>query len=287
MTRRLYTRREFAGLVAALPALRHLPNQTRAVKIGYCTPLKNVPAAKAAGFDYVELGTTEIAALSDEDFTAAARTLGSTGIATPVTNLFLPPTLKVTGPAIDKGAQAAYVSKAFDRLARIGVGLVVFGSGGARRVPEDFPADEAFAQLVDFGRRAAGLARQRNITIAVEPLRRQETNIINSAAEGLNLVEAVAETSFQLMVDFYHLASEHESPDIVVQARDHLRHVHVANPNGRVFPLAWDEFEYEPFFTNLRRIGYDQRISVEASTQDLNGEAPRSIALLRQHASGA
>jgi sugar phosphate isomerase/epimerase len=298
MTRRLYTRREFAALAAGLPGFHHLAvqpfppvlpleNQTRKVQIGYCTPLKNVSAAKTAGFDYVELGTTEIAALGDDDFAAAERMLRGAGIPTPVTNLFLPATLKVTGPAIDKDAQAAYVGKAFERLARIGVGLVVFGSGGARRVPEGFPADEAFAQLVDFGRRAAGLARQRNITIAVEPLRQQETNIINSAAEGLKLVEAVADKSFQLMVDFYHLASEHESPDIVVRARDHLRHVHVANPNGRVFPLAWDEFEYEPFFANLRRIGYDQRISVEASTQDLNGDAPRSIALLRQHASGA
>src|SRR5262245_6113767 len=288
MSRGLYTRREFVSLVAAAPLLPVLPsqNQTRKVQIGYCTPLKNVPAAKAAGFDYVELGTTEIAALTDEDFAAAERSLRDAGVATPVTNLFLPATLKVTGPAIDKDAQAAYVGKAFDRLSRIGVGLVVFGSGGARRVPDGFPADQAFAQLVDFARRAAGLARPRNITIAIEPLRQQETNIINSAAEGLKLVEAVADGSFQLMVDFYHLASEHESPDIVVRAKDHLRHVHVANPNGRVFPLAWDEFDYEPFFASLRRIDYDQRISVEASTQDLNGAARRSVSLQRRHESG-
>jgi sugar phosphate isomerase/epimerase len=60
----------------------------------------------------------------------------------------------------------------------------------------------------------------------------------------------------------------------------------MANPNGRVFPLAWDEFDYEPFFANLRRIGYEGRISVEASTQDLIGDAPKSIALLRRHAAG-
>ena len=148
--------------------------------------------------------------------------------------------------------RSAYVGQAFDRLAQLGVSLVVFGSGGARRVPDGFARDEAFAQLVDFSRRAARLARPRSITIAVEPLRRQETNIINSAAEGLELVEAVGDETFQLMVDFYHLASEHEGPDIIVRAREHLRHIHMANPNGRVFPLAWDEFDYEPFFANLR-----------------------------------
>jgi D-psicose/D-tagatose/L-ribulose 3-epimerase len=283
----LYTRRELARLAAvALPGVRGVFDQRRTVQCGYCTGLKGVPAAKAAGFDYVELATTEVAALSDVDFAAAARALGEVGLTTPVTNLFLPATLKVTGPQIDKDAQTTYVGQAFDRLARLGVSLVVFGSGGARRVPDGFARDEAFAQLVDFSRRAARLARTRNITIAVEPLRRQETNIINSAAEGLELVEAVGDGAFQLMVDFYHLASEHESPDIVVRAREHLRHIHMANPNGRVFPLAWDEFDYEPFFANLRRIGYDRRISVEASTQDLIGDASRSIALLRRHAVG-
>ena len=50
------------------------------------------------------------------------------------------------------------------------------------------------------------------------------------------------------MVDFYHLASKHEDPGIIIRAREHLRHVHMANPNGRVFPRSRDEFEYEPFF---------------------------------------
>ncbi|HEX7137679.1 MAG TPA: sugar phosphate isomerase/epimerase family protein [Vicinamibacterales bacterium] len=287
MTRTLYTRREFGGLAAAaLPVLRHLPGQARPIQIGYCTSLKNVPSAKAAGFDYVELATTEVAALADEDFTVAARTLAATGLPTPVSNLFLPATLKVTGPEANPDAQSTYVARAFERVAQLGVRIVVFGSGGARRVPDGVARGAAFGQLVDFGRRIAPLARARGITVAVEPLRREETNIINSAAEGLELVEAVGDPAFQLMVDFYHLASEHENPDIIVRARGRLRHVHMANPKGRLFPLAWDEFDYQPFFTNLGRIGYAGRISIEASTQDLNTDAPRAIALLRQHTRG-
>src|SRR5262249_10299586 len=115
-----------------------------------------------------------------------------------------------------------------------------------------------------------------------EPLRREETNIVNSAAEGLELVEAVGDAGFQLMVDFYHLASEHEDPRIIVRAREHLRHLHMANPAGRVFPRAPAEFDYEPFFAALREIGYDRRMSVEASTTDLQADAPRAIALLRR-----
>jgi D-psicose/D-tagatose/L-ribulose 3-epimerase len=280
MTRALAVRSAAAG-VSALLLIAGASAQTK-VRVGYCTGLNNVPAAKANGFDYVELSTTEIANLSDGDFDRAAANLSTIGLPTPAANLFLPATLKVTGPAANADEQMAYVTKAFARLARLGVQIVVFGSGGARRVPEGFSQDDAFRQLVDFGKRVGPLARARGITVAVEPLRHEETNIINSAAEGLRLVEAVDDPGFQLMVDFFHLASEHEDPGIIVRARAHLRHLHMANPEGRVFPLAAGEYAYEPFFSALRAIGYDQRISVEASTKDLQADAPRAIALLRR-----
>ncbi len=258
------------------------PPPASTVKVGYCIGLKGLEAAKAAGFDYVELSATEIAALSDDEFAAEAQRIKALGIPTPTANLFLPATLKVTGPDVHPDEQMAHVHKALSRLATLGTEIVVFGSGGARRVPDGFPKAQAFAQIVDFSRRAAREARANGITIAIEPLRQQETNIINSAAEGLDLVTAVGDPNFQLMIDFYHLASEHEDPAIVLKAREHIRHLHVANPHGRVFPQAWDEFDYGPFFANLRAIGYSNRISVEASTTDLAGQAPRAIALLHR-----
>jgi sugar phosphate isomerase/epimerase len=253
-----------------------------AVKVGYCTGLKNAEAAKAAGFDYVEVSATEVAALSDADFEAAVARLKQAGIATPAANLFVPQTIKVVGPDVNLEQQTAHVRKVMARLQALGTEILVFGSGGARRVPDGFSRDEAFRQLVDFSRRAADEAKARGITVTIEPLRRQETNIINSAAEGLELVNAVNHPNFQLMIDFYHLASEQEDPGIVLRAREHLRHLHVANPNGRVFPQKWEEFDYAPFFANLRAIGYDKRISMEGNTTDLAAQGPVTIALLRK-----
>jgi D-psicose/D-tagatose/L-ribulose 3-epimerase len=269
--------------VALAVILPPLAAQNRAkVLVGYCTGVKNLEAAKAAGFDYVELGATEIANMSDADFETAFAHIKQVGLPTPAANLFLPAALKVTGPDVNPEAQMAHVRKVMTRLGRLGTEVLVFGSGGARRVPEGFAKEEAFKQLVDFGRRAAREAKASGITIAIEPLRRQETNIINSAAEGLELVNAINDPNFQLMIDFYHLASEKEDPAIVLRAKDQIRHLHTANPTGRVFPLKWEEFDYGPFFANLRAIGYDKRISVEGSTQNLAGDAPQSIALLRK-----
>jgi sugar phosphate isomerase/epimerase len=149
-------------------------------------------------------------------------------------------------------------------------------------VPDGFPKEEAFKQLVAFGKRIVPEARAQGITVVIEPLRSQESNIINTAREGFELVKAVGDPNFELLIDFYHLASEKEDPAIILEAREHLRHLHVANPQGRVFPLTWDEFDYAPFFANLRRIGYVGRISIEASSRDIPTDAPRAIALLRR-----
>ncbi len=277
----------YRSLVAAslLVLLSAFPSAGQAAKVlvGYCIGLKGLETAKAAGFDYVELGTTEIAALSDSEFEEAVERAKQVGIPTPNANLFLPGTMRLTGPeAMPVDEQMAYVRKAFARLARFGVKILCFGSGGARRVPDGFPKEDAFKQLVAFGKRIAPEARAHGITVVIEPLRKQETNIINTTAEGLELVNAVADPNFELLVDFYHLASEKEDPAIILRARDHIRHLHMANPQGRVFPLAWDEFDYAPFFANLRQIGYTGRISIEASSKDVPSEAPRAIALLRR-----
>jgi len=277
----------FASTALLIAAAALFPGQTpAAVRVGYCTPLRNLEAAKAAGFDYVELSATEIASLTDADFEKAANHIKEVGLPTPAANLFLPAALKVTGPETNPEQQMAHVRKVFSRLSKLGAQIVVFGSGGARRVPDGYAKDEAFKQLVDFGRRAAAEARPYGITIAVEPLRREETNIINTAAEGLDLVNAIGDPNFQLMIDFYHLASEHEDPAIVLRAKEHVRHLHVANPQGRVFPARWEEFDYAPFFANLRAIGYDKRISVEGSATDFAAQAPPAIALLRRAFAG-
>jgi D-psicose/D-tagatose/L-ribulose 3-epimerase len=273
------------AVVSSLIALFTVPavGQAHKVLVGQCTGLQGLATAQAAGFDYVEIGTGEIAALSDADFDAAVARVKEVGLPTPNAYLFLPGTIKLTGPqATEPEQQMVYVRKALARLNRLGVKILCFGSGGARRVPEGFPKEDAFTQLVAFGKRIAPEARANGITVVIEPLRRQESNIINTAAEGLELVKAVNDPNFELLIDFYHLASENEDPAIILQARDHIRHLHMANPRGRVFPLRWDEFDYAPFFTNLRTIGYAGRISIEASSKDIPTEGPQAIALLRR-----
>ena len=269
------------SIAALLVLLGAGPSSAASIPIGYCSFLKEIDAARAAGFDYVELRTTEVAALSDVEFEKLADGLKRNGPPVPVTFLFIPPDLKLTGPAVDEAAQGDYVRKALSRVARLGARTVVLGSGTARRVPDGFPKEKGLEQFVGFCRRIAPEARSHGITIAIEPQRPQESNIVNSVAEALDIVRAVDDPAIQLVVDFYHLAEVGEDPAIVVKAAPHVRHLHVANPKGRVFPLRWDEYDYAGFFASLRKIGYEGRMSVEARSADFAGEAPRAIDFLR------
>ena len=252
------------------------------VQIGVCVEPDRFEAAQAAGFDYVETNASKVAALTDEEFMKLAAQVALLRIPVAASMSFIPGSIKLTGPEVDPARQLAYVSTTLARLKRLGVKVVVFGSGGARRVPDGFSREEAFNQLVDFCRRVAPVARDNGITIVVEPLRKQETNIINTAREGLALVKAVDRPEIKLLVDYYHLAEEGESPDVIAEAGSLLAHTHIANPNGRVYPLSLDESAYGGFFSNLCKIGYSARMSVEASTKDFPADAPRSLALLRQ-----
>jgi len=261
------------------PALDDAPSK---VRVGYCGPLRDVGAVKSAGFDYMEVRTSEVAALSDEDYEQLAAKLRRLALPVLAAYWFLPAEVKVTGPDIDVGRQMAYLHKAFDRVSRLGVRVIVFGSSGARQVPEGFPKAEAFQQLVDFGKRAGPEARSRNITIAIEPQRREESNIINTTAEALAWVEAVNDPNVQLMVDYYHFEVEKEDPAILRKVSGHLRHLHMANPDHRVMPLDLGEYNYAPFFAVLRQIRYDRLIGLEASRNDLHADGPKSMALLRR-----
>jgi sugar phosphate isomerase/epimerase len=253
-----------------------------AVRIGYCSAINQIDSVKAAGFDYLELRTSEVAALSDSDYQQLRAKLKQVGLPVLDTYLFIPANIKLTGPNVDNDQQMAYVRLALDRASQLGARVVAMGSGPARSYPDGFPKDQAYAQLVDFCRRIGPEARARNITIAIEPLRPQESNLIGTLAEALDFIKLVNDPNIQLNLDYYQFEMVKEDPADILKAGNHIVHIHMANPNGRVLPLRGDEYNYAPLFANLWKIGYDREMGVEASSTDFAKEAPESIAFLRE-----
>ncbi|MDR3436830.1 sugar phosphate isomerase/epimerase family protein [Telmatospirillum sp.] len=235
-------------------------------------------------FDYIELSLSHLTSMDEAAFSKLARRIERSGIACEACNNFVPARIRLTGPDADLGSALEYAKAALDRAGRLGARTIVFGSSGAKNVPAGFPHDQAWRQIVQFLQALGPLAAPYGITIAIEPLNRQESNIVTLAAEGLRLSRDVGHPNIQLLIDFYHLRRENEDFGILLEAKSAIRHVHFAEVRSRIFPID-DDDDYQTFFDYLQKIGYDGRCSIEAYTKNFGSEAPRALAMLKAIAS--
>jgi sugar phosphate isomerase/epimerase len=240
------------------------------------------------GFDYVEPAGIKIMKLNDTQFRAAVERASDCRIHAEAMCTLLPADLKVVGPAVDLPRLRSYVEQALARAEALGVRTIMFGSPGSRNLPNGFSRDRAWAQLQEFLRWTGDeiVRNKYGSALAIEPLRKAESNIINSVAEAYDLVLQTNHVKIRIVVDFFHLAEGGEDPQVLLRVKDHIAHLHFANPQGgRVFPRDVSENPaYAPFFANIRASGYRGRLSLEANTEDFHGDAPRALAALRQMA---
>jgi D-psicose/D-tagatose/L-ribulose 3-epimerase len=233
------------------------------------------------GFDYIELSLADVAALTGEAFEDLAWRLERSGLPCEACNNFFPRHIRLTGEAADPVVALAYARQALARAARLGARIVVFGSSAAKNVPEGFPLEAAWQQLVALLRQLGPVAAGHDMVIVIEPINRQESNIVNLAAEGLRLATDVDHPNVQLLIDFYHLMMEREDPDIVLRAGPAVRHLHFAEGDGRRFPRAIGNAASR-FFDRMRHIGYAGRCSIEALSDDFPADAGQALRVLRQ-----
>lgn len=248
--------------------------------------LNNTGTLAKWGYDYCEPSVVKVMSLSDADFEATRAKIAATPVHVESMNVLLPNDLKVVGASVDQAKISSYIESAFVRASALGTKIVVFGSGTARRVPDGFSQTQAWGQLVDFLRLMGEEIDRKNygFVIGIEALRKQESNIINTTADAYQLSLDAKNPKIKIICDFFHLASENEDPKVLLRVKNQLVHLHFANEcNKRSFPRDPAECPaYVPFFANLRAIGYQGRISIEAGTTDFNADAPLGLAALKK-----
>lgn len=260
------------------------------MRIGICTNMLAAPgdplgvrvleAADALGFAYLELPGAQLMDLGDAAFEELLGRVEKLRMRCEFVNSMFPASLRLTGSAVSDAAVDAYLDRLFPRLAALGAKVVVFGSAGARNVPDGFSREEAFAQLAGMLGRAADRARGCGVTVAIETLNRGETNILLSLAESAALMRAVNRPEVRMLVDYYHHAIEEEAESEIVALGADIVHAHLAEPKGRVMPFRAKE-EYVAFFRSLRAAGYDGGVSVESYSQNPVEEMRVALAILR------
>jgi len=114
------------------------------------------------------------------------------------------------------------------------------------------------------GLRAAGaVAADQGITLALEPLNRFETFIVNTIADGVRLVAEVDRPAVGLLLDTFHMHIEEKSTAAAIRhAGRHLKHFH-ASENDRGI-VGSGQVAWPSVFGALTDVAYDDWIVVES-----------------------
>lgn len=268
-----------------------LPLRYGVASFGEVDPLRDAATLAGCGYDYIEPALSKTLALPDPERQEHLRRLSATGLRIEAMNWFLPGAdIKLTGPSVDQVRVNDYLERSLALAEQLGAKVIVFGSPGARSFPEGFPREQAWDQLKAFLRTAGGIieARGYGMAIAIEPLRKPESNIVNTVAEAARLAREVNHPKVRIIVDFYHLAFENEDPDVILDAKDLIVHLQMADPSVRGFPKQeGGEVRYRRFFDNLLKIGYKGRLSIEANSSDVAGDCGPALKFLKEMAAAA
>lgn len=241
------------------------------------------PEFAAAGFRYLELSMTAelVPDKPEEAFLANLARLKALPIPCTRMNGFLPGNgPKLVGPEPDLPAVMRWVEVAFPRARRAGVTLVTVGAGGARRIPAGFEPARAREQFARAMGKVAAVARDNGLILAVENLNSGETNLGNTLAETLGILEA-AGPDVRLTADLFHMLREGDAPGELRKASGRLVHVHVAENKDRLAPGTAGE-DFRPQLRILREMGYRGAFSFECGWKGAASPAKALVAFREQ-----
>jgi D-psicose/D-tagatose/L-ribulose 3-epimerase len=231
------------------------------------------------GFDVLEVCIEDPVLLSAP---ALAQAAADSGVQVSICGAF-GPTRDVSHEDPGKRAEGVrYIERCVDLAAAVGsphvAGPMYSATGKARLLPQE-QRDQQRVWAVESLRQAADYAGERGVRLAIEPLNRFETDLVNTVEQGLELCNLTGRENVGLLLDTFHMNIEEKSfAGALTSAGDKLFHVQVAE-NDRGTPgsghVPWDEV-----FGTLDAIGYNGSVVIESFLPTV-AEIARAVSLWR------
>ena len=268
------------------------------ILFGVCRPLKDAAILKAHGYDFFETSVASILkpTYSEEEWKRQKDEILNAPIPLRSCNGFIPGTYRITGPKADFTPALDYAEKALRRADEVGVKTVVFGSGGARNVPGDICGakdqkpnpEQGVEQYTEFCRLLCRRVEDlKTVQVVIEPLRPNESNIINYVWQGMQVVREVNHPRLRQLADIFHMICGKESPASIIDAGCSLKHCHIACKGSRQFPGTNenDAEIFKPYFDALKQLGYAGGVSCECGwpkdRADFEKALDKALALMK------
>ena len=220
---------------------------------------ENVSKTAAMGYDGVELAVRDPRLL---DMSRLKSVIARYNLAVPAIGTgqaFGEEGLSFTDP--DAGVRRKAVERVLLHVAlahHLGSVVIVGLVRGKRNPAVDAARVEEW--LIDALRECA--SADGSVRLAVEPINRYETDLINTVASGLDLADKVGKENVGLLLDTFHMNIEERSlTESIFAAKDRLFHFHVADSN-RWYPGS-GHVDFQAVVDALRRAGYRGFVSAE------------------------
>lgn len=214
------------------------------------------------GYDYIEANALEISRLTEKDVENLANLQKQGKFRVEICNSFISPELQIVDGS-KREELRIYVEDIMQKCQKIGISIIVFGSGGARFVPEHITKEDAQSEIKYFLTMCNEIGIKYGITIAIEPLNSKECNILTSVAEGAIMARELSLPNIRLLADSHHMFCENEDLSVIPQNSDILVHIHISEAPDRVYPGKNGGEYLKEFAKAVRKTNYDARVSVE------------------------
>jgi sugar phosphate isomerase/epimerase len=249
-------------------------------KFGWCRSIEDAHRLREAGYDYIECALASLPIENESELREMFPRYMDSPIPVRAFNVFFPGDLLVVGPNTDDVRIGNYLHHAAEFMGKLGASIAVLGSGRSRCVPEGWERSRAEDQLLRLLERISDEFDGTGVTLAVEPLNKKETNLINSVAEAVAYAKTVNRSNVRVLADFYHMDEEREPLQTLVEHQDWLAHIHLAD-TLRQSP-GTGRYPYKEFAAQLKASGYSGMISAECSVKEPETEFAASLAYLKQ-----
>jgi D-psicose/D-tagatose/L-ribulose 3-epimerase len=184
-------------------------------------------------------------------------------------------------PAI-RAQAAAYVRRCVDIAATIGSPIVagpMYAATGQTRLLSAQERTEQRRRAVETLQDVGGYAAERGVALAIEPLNRFETDLVNTTDQGIELCRDIACANVGLLLDTFHMnIEEKQIGEAIRRAGPLIRHFHACE-NDRGAPGS-GHIDWADVFAALDDVGYDGDIVIESFTPEIK-EIARAVSMWR------
>ena len=217
-------------------------------------------SASKAGYDFIEILVAEpekIDVAMTKDLLQEFK-LGASGCFV----LNAKTDISSTDKSIVKAGEDLFRS-AIDKVAAIG-GIELDGPMASSLQPYDQPATkEGRANSVAVMKRMADYAAGKGVNINIEIVNRYESNLMNTAVEGLQYLQEVDKPNVYLHLDTYHMNIEEDGMvSGVLAAKDKIGYIHIGESHRGY--LGTGNVDFDSFFGALKQINYSGPITFES-----------------------